>query len=401
MRTHTSSWRFVILAAVLLLVAETCARIPLVQRAFDPEDGSVSAARWRYEYAPAPPDVLILGDSRAIIDLSPGVLREGVREQTGDQITVVNAAVFGSSMEQLSLMLSQVIVRKALPRLVLLNVSEVALNDAAWSDSPPYYLRGLARPLAWDTWQQAAGRSAVLESLSALLRLQHRLRLTVEGRWPNYIRGREVYDWGGSVRYGRMAKEMVDEQLAAYREKYLVGFAPDQVQGQFLRDLLEQAHALDLPLVLLITPVTDGLLAAMPRVQDTDRFLGFVWATAAEYRVPVFDYYRTQELGQEDYFDLHHTNSVGTAIFSRIVARDILAPALADWDSFVARHGASRVLGMHAFDREHFGYQPEDFPYAAAVGESITSTPVTLRMTEGDVDDVIRGVTKVLGAYRR
>jgi len=51
-----------------------------------------------------------------------------------------------------------------------------------------------------------------------------------------------------------------------------------------------------------------------------------VCATAAEYSIPVFDYYRTLELGEQDYFDLHHTNAEGTVVFSRMVAHDIVVP---------------------------------------------------------------------------
>jgi len=60
-----------------------------------------------------------------------------------------------------------------------------------------------------------------------------------------------------------------------------------------------------------------------------------------------------------------------------------------------------RALHMHPYYRDTFGYQPEDFPTAASVGESILSLPLTPYMTEQDVADVIEAVHKVLTAYRR
>ena len=60
-----------------------------------------------------------------------------------------------------------------------------------------------------------------------------------------------------------------------------------------------------------------------------------------------------------------------------------------------------RAVHMHPYYRDTFGYQPADFPVAAAVGESILSLPLTPCMTEQDVADVIAAVCKVLAAYRK
>jgi dTDP-4-amino-4,6-dideoxygalactose transaminase len=60
-----------------------------------------------------------------------------------------------------------------------------------------------------------------------------------------------------------------------------------------------------------------------------------------------------------------------------------------------------RALHTHPYYRERFGYQHNDFPYAAEVGDNIFSLPLTPGMSERDVQDVIEGVYKVLNAYRR
>jgi dTDP-4-amino-4,6-dideoxygalactose transaminase len=60
-----------------------------------------------------------------------------------------------------------------------------------------------------------------------------------------------------------------------------------------------------------------------------------------------------------------------------------------------------RALHMHPYYRDTFGYQPDDYPLAAAVGENVFSLPLVPCMTESDLADVIEGVTKVLDAYRQ
>ena len=47
------------------------------------------------------------------------------------------------------------------------------------------------------------------------------------------------------------------------------------------------------------------------------------------------DYYRADFLPDSAFFDAHHTNATGNEILSRIVAQELLMPALQDWNRFV------------------------------------------------------------------
>ncbi|MGH7847513.1 MAG: DegT/DnrJ/EryC1/StrS family aminotransferase [Candidatus Binatia bacterium] len=58
-------------------------------------------------------------------------------------------------------------------------------------------------------------------------------------------------------------------------------------------------------------------------------------------------------------------------------------------------------LHLHPYYREAFGYQPKDFTHAASVFERIVSLPIYPKMTDGDVDDVIRAVRSIVERYRR
>jgi dTDP-4-amino-4,6-dideoxygalactose transaminase len=81
------------------------------------------------------------------------------------------------------------------------------------------------------------------------------------------------------------------------------------------------------------------------------------------------------------------------------VARNQVIDALLAENIGAALH--YRALHMHPYYRDTYGYQPADFPAAAAAGESILSLPLTPCMSEQDVSDVIEAVHKVLAAYHK
>ena len=56
---------------------------------------------------------------------------------------------------------------------------------------------------------------------------------------------------------------------------------------------------------------------------------------------------------------------------------------------------------LHPYYKERFGYRGGEFPVAEAAYESLISLPMFHGMTDGDVEDVVRAVEKVLGHYAR
>lgn len=56
---------------------------------------------------------------------------------------------------------------------------------------------------------------------------------------------------------------------------------------------------------------------------------------------------------------------------------------------------------LHPYYRQRFGYRPGDFPKAEWAYERLLSLPIFPKMTDRDVDDVIRAVSKVIDAFRR
>jgi dTDP-4-amino-4,6-dideoxygalactose transaminase len=58
-------------------------------------------------------------------------------------------------------------------------------------------------------------------------------------------------------------------------------------------------------------------------------------------------------------------------------------------------------IHLHPYYREKYGYQPDDFPVAYREYRRMLSLPLTPRMTDQDVDDVIEAVIDIVHKYRR
>jgi dTDP-4-amino-4,6-dideoxygalactose transaminase len=55
----------------------------------------------------------------------------------------------------------------------------------------------------------------------------------------------------------------------------------------------------------------------------------------------------------------------------------------------------------HPYYRERYGFEPEDFPVAAAEFRRIVSLPINPRMSDADVEDVIEAVADIIEKFRR
>jgi dTDP-4-amino-4,6-dideoxygalactose transaminase len=58
-------------------------------------------------------------------------------------------------------------------------------------------------------------------------------------------------------------------------------------------------------------------------------------------------------------------------------------------------------LHLHPYYQDTFGYKRDDFPNAAFVSERTISLPLSARLSDEDVSDVIQAVTKVLKKYQK
>ena len=58
-------------------------------------------------------------------------------------------------------------------------------------------------------------------------------------------------------------------------------------------------------------------------------------------------------------------------------------------------------LHLHPYYRETYGYKPQDFPVAYREYQRVISLPIYSRMSDEDVEDVIRAVEEVVKGSRK
>jgi dTDP-4-amino-4,6-dideoxygalactose transaminase len=76
------------------------------------------------------------------------------------------------------------------------------------------------------------------------------------------------------------------------------------------------------------------------------------------------------------------------------ISRDEFLSAMTKENIGVGVH--YRSVPTHPVYRERFGWRPEEWPISHRIGEATVSLPLTAKLTDADVDDVIRAVRKVL-----
>jgi dTDP-4-amino-4,6-dideoxygalactose transaminase len=79
--------------------------------------------------------------------------------------------------------------------------------------------------------------------------------------------------------------------------------------------------------------------------------------------------------------------------------RDTIQQALFEENIGTGIHYIS--LHLHQYYRERYQFKPDDFPNARFVSERTISLPLSTKLTDEDVQDVIDAVKKVLGRYSR
>jgi dTDP-4-amino-4,6-dideoxygalactose transaminase len=57
-----------------------------------------------------------------------------------------------------------------------------------------------------------------------------------------------------------------------------------------------------------------------------------------------------------------------------------------------------RAIPTHPYYRERFGWRPEDTPHGFRIGEQTVSLPLSAKLTDRDVEDVLRAARKILRA---
>ena len=78
------------------------------------------------------------------------------------------------------------------------------------------------------------------------------------------------------------------------------------------------------------------------------------------------------------------------------ISRDAFLGSMADRNIGVGVHYQS--LPEHTFYQERFRWRPQDWPNALRVGSQTVSLPLSAKLTDEDVEDVIYAVRDVLAS---
>ena len=80
------------------------------------------------------------------------------------------------------------------------------------------------------------------------------------------------------------------------------------------------------------------------------------------------------------------------------ISRDDFLSAMTQRRIGVGVHYLS--IPEHPFYRREFGWRPEDYPNAMRIGRQTVSLPLSAKLTDEDVDDVVRAVRAVVSRKR-
>lgn len=94
-----------------------------------------------------------------------------------------------------------------------------------------------------------------------------------------------------------------------------------------------------------------------------------------------------------------HLYTIQLSLSKLKVSRDFVLQALHKENIGAGVHFIS--LHLHPFYKKLFNFKKNDFPNAAYFSERTISLPLSAKLTDKDVDDVIRGVRKILAYYQK
>lgn len=102
---------------------------------------------------------------------------------------------------------------------------------------------------------------------------------------------------------------------------------------------------------------------------------------------------------ERDTVHARHLYSILLNLEELTASRDTILNALHQENIGTGIHFIS--LHMHEFYKNTFGFVKEDFPNAAFISERTLSLPLSAKLSDQDVEDVINAVSKVLAFYKK
>lgn len=318
-----------------------------------------------YLSAFGPPDILIVGSSRALQGIDPGTLQQALAAEGYRGLRVFNFSVNGATAQVVDFKLRELLSPKQLPRLIIWADGARAFNEGrvdrtyeAIVSSPGYSnLKSGKRPsLSWRDFPasnesdslQASVFSVFQPNLAENLKLQKfdndffelslaradSLTASLSSEFQSALNAilnqwNNVIDSNGflpvSARFNPFTYYRQTPRVAGQYDGDYASFRLGGRQAAALNSLVAFTRARSIPLVFVNLPLTQDYLdsvrmsAEQQFVQDMQRrarSLGFIFRNLSR-----------RELTRNDFFaDPSHINRFGAAAVSRALARDRSIP---------------------------------------------------------------------------
>lgn len=296
-----------------------------------------------YEDGPRP-DIIFMGNSRALNAFNPGLTESEIAHLTGTRIHALNLAISGSTINLNYLVLKNIIRDDKKPRIIVYGLSESELGEGGNASRQLPYFSLLLRP---DDCAQYCGPnlSAKLQfgltTLCPICRdadlIRNGLSIAFNPDDPFhkfYGPGPQHLDPAANGYFWWPARSHAPP--AGYRlERSIYGPALDKYRyGQTLfvrfRAFLRLAHERGIKVLVVNLPVTSGLKHLWRTKARMDRYVHEVRSVTKASGVPLLDLYKRGDrvIPAAGFYDQVHLNELGSNILTRMVVTSYLAPWL-------------------------------------------------------------------------
>lgn len=298
-----------------------------------------------YEF-PVTPDVVFMGDSRALSGLAPSVADAELTPIAGRPVRTLNLSMTGARMNLTYLALKNMITDDKKPSVVVLGISEFAFlplpgeNHTLTERFP--FASTILRP---DDIEYAepgvAGKGRfVLRSLvplykdSQLVRSALSIAFNPDDPSHQWYTGESKWQWSpdGSYIPGAGIRNPTQDQARAMFYDALQTYTLSTENLRVLEDFIELARDRDIQVVLVVMPVSDIHRSWWGSPGTMAEFRAGVAGVAARKQVPFLDGYASLDgqIPPEYFWDPSHLNLDGATVLTRRVARQYLGPLLAE-----------------------------------------------------------------------
>lgn len=334
-------WREFIVAFMFILVSDL-AFWPIGRWfLFTPwaASGDITLSEELYWSAGKIPDVVFMGDSRTGDGIKPLTVERVLNEQ-GTSITAVSIWLAGAGPAEGQQIVDNLLNEQS-PKLVIFNLNENRLvvetlptSNLKWDEKlflrwPEYNylqqrfdwrLRQISGTLRWGAFVKRASYNVAFSVVKVVLLRQP---VSDEGLGQRH---------GYLPRFGRQRDASLETQRAMDELRY-ANYEPTEMGVAQLESFLATAKNARLRLVVVLVPMPPDLFANFPPERYAT-FLQQAEMVTARYGVPLCNYYQEPRMPSDGFFDNQHLNDIGAEAFSQILAREVVAPALQDWNQF-------------------------------------------------------------------